>query len=210
MATPSNRYVREGRKVWGVTDVIREAGAGVDFSMVPRAVLQAGIDRGNAVHTAIQFLAEDDLDRATVDPAIAGYVAAYEQFVVDTGYRPIVAEVPMYSSVYDLCGQPDQLGWFRTMRILFDIKTASAPSPGPLGLQLAAYEHLCGVLWPREPLQRVYLFQPRADGTYRFRQVSTDRAWRVFQYCLRVVRDQAADWERDEIGRWVADGRKAA
>jgi len=206
-APPNARHVVDGRAVWGTTDVISAAGCGADFSTVPPRVLEAAIARGNAVHAAVHLLAEGDLDRATVDPSIAGYIAAYEKFVADTEYTPIVAEVPMYCPTYEYAGIPDQLGWLGARRIIFDLKTAFSLHPGPVALQLAAYHHLCDVMWPDEPLDGVYVFQPRANGTYRFRPLSTDRAWRIFLYCLRYVRGEAADWEIREIGIWLRDGR---
>jgi hypothetical protein len=72
-----------------------------DLSRIPPAILELARARGYAVHRAIHYLVEGDLDEESIDPSIAGYVAAFRDWAKDLDLSTALAEVP---AVYD-CGR---------------------------------------------------------------------------------------------------------
>ncbi len=83
----THTYRLHGEIVPSVTQVLERAGL-IDFSKIPGAIRQHALDRGSAVHAAIHFLNEGDLDPAfhTDFPEYAPYVAAWVKFLDESGF----------------------------------------------------------------------------------------------------------------------------
>jgi hypothetical protein len=100
-------------------------------------VLQAAAWRGTLVHRALHWWAEGTLDTETLDPTIAGYVAAGIRFHEES--RLVVANVEqiVYDPVHGYAGTFDLDGLIGDELWLIDYKTGLI-LPGH-ALQLAAY-----------------------------------------------------------------------
>lgn len=109
-----------------VSQVLELAGID-DLRGVPRHYVKRAAARGQAVHSATQFLDQAKLDEHSVTPEIAGYVMAYEQFKRDTGFRPIAIEERGIGAIGELqfgyC--IDRVGILFDRLAIVDLKTAS-------------------------------------------------------------------------------------
>ena len=95
-----------GSIVPGVTGTLRAAGI-LDFSMIPQDVLQAAAHRGTAVHQAMHYFAKGTLDTSSLDPMIAGYVAAGIRFHEESDLTVAHAEQVCYNPTYHYAGMYD-------------------------------------------------------------------------------------------------------
>jgi len=114
----NHRYQVNGREVDGVTDIIKSAGLmdvgwSSDWHMA----------RGKAVHKAIEYYEQGDLDESRLDPAILPYLAGWKLFRAETGYESQEHERMIYHPVYQFCGTLDQIGIMDGQTCLVDIKT---------------------------------------------------------------------------------------
>jgi len=84
----THTYRLNGTILPSVTQILQRAGL-IDFSSVPGAILQAAKDRGSAVHQALHYYNEGDLDAAfTTDfPQYAGYLSAWVRFLDESGFE---------------------------------------------------------------------------------------------------------------------------
>ncbi len=115
-------YTWHGHRVPSVTQVIVEAGClprlGVGMSWYMR--------RGSALHLAAQMFDEDDLDEASVDPAIAGHIDAYRAFREFTKDDLEILEIEQpgyHPSGY--AGTPDRVISWHGDRGVLDLKTGN-------------------------------------------------------------------------------------
>jgi hypothetical protein len=98
-------YLVQGRPVPSVTQVLHAAGLGADYSMVPPQVLERKRTIGHFVHKATQYLDDGSLDLASVDPELEPYLAAYQRFLGESGFRPQLIEHRVVGSIGGmLCG----------------------------------------------------------------------------------------------------------
>lgn len=149
---------------------------GPDLSAIAPAVLERARHRGTMLHEAIEALTYGYLDRGAMDEEIKGYVAAYERFLGDTGYKPIVAEVEVISEQWGVVGHADGAGWISVERTIPDWKSVAVFDPYYVSYQLAGYRLLWNEQHPKEPVERVIGIQFRPDGTYRMHSVPRDAA----------------------------------
>ena len=156
----THTYYADGQEVPGVTNTLKEARI-VDYSMIPQDVLQAAALRGTLVHRALHWWVLGTLDMSSVDPAIAGYVAAGIRFHEESRFVTANAEQLVYDPVHHYCGTFDLDGTIGDELWLFDYKTGII-LPGH-GLQLAAYLNC-----RRSPRRYRYAaLQLKADGNYQ-------------------------------------------
>lgn len=123
-----------------VTDVL--AGAGL---IETRWFTDYARDRGTALHKATELLDRGILDRASIDPAIAGRFAGYERF--RTEVKPEIKEIEQ--TFFDVTGRyqgrPDRRVVINGRDGILDIKP---PSRAPWhSIQLAAYARGRAVSW---------------------------------------------------------------
>jgi len=126
---------------------------------------EAGRERGRAVHLACQYLDENDLDSASIDPAIAGYVEAYR------GFRR--EQVQAQDAMWIECPQQDSRGLYRGTpdrilvarpRAIWDLKSGAYEAWHPI--QLAAYVNMMDDPFAYRRIG-IYL---RPDGKYSIRE----------------------------------------
>jgi len=104
----THEYTRGGAYVPGVSHLLKQAGVIHDGFFT-----QESADRGTAVHKAAQYIAQDDLDRDSIDPRIAGYVAAIDRFMRETGYVSERSEFIVEHKRFNYCGRCDDTGIMR-------------------------------------------------------------------------------------------------
>ena len=136
-------YLVDGRPVPSVTQVLHSARLAADYSMVPPDVLERKRIIGQYVHKATQYLDEGCLDLETVDPELQPYLAAYQRFLEESGFRPQLIEHRLVSRVTGtLCGGTvDRVGSMNGRLWLIDLKCVDRLYPG-FALQTAGYELL--------------------------------------------------------------------
>ena len=164
-----------------VTDILRDAGL-IDTTWFT----QEARDRGTAVHAAIHYLLDGDLDRDTLDPAIEPIVAAFVAWAGLDLSEVIACEMHLddmglgYQGRPDLiCRRPDGKVW------IIDYK-CGAPAPWH-GAQLAAYLHAYG----QEALRaNLYL----TNSGYKFVPRTDRDDWKVFQAAL-TLHNWRAKWQ---------------
>jgi hypothetical protein len=158
---PEHRYELDGQRLPSVTQILQSAGL-IDYSMVPRDLLEKAKARGTRVHLACAYLDEGDLDPRSVSEEDAGYVAAYERFKRETSFEPRLIEHRVYHRSLRYAGTLDRTGTIGQQLFLIDIKTGD-PQPSAF-VQLAAYHACC--LFEDFVFCRRRVLHLRADGTY--------------------------------------------
>jgi hypothetical protein len=120
----SHRYRLNGVGIPGISFVLENTGFVDKTWFRPEHA-----DRGHAVHAACLYLIQGDLDWGTVHPDILPRVKGFEEFW--RGMQPLIpvvllAEKPLYSTVYQFAGTPDLVIETRVGVKVIDIKTGKA------------------------------------------------------------------------------------
>jgi len=161
--------VPEERKNYGiypsVTSVIKSSGFGADFSNVPADIMARACARGEVVHKCCELIDKGTLDRSTVDPALEGYIQAYEGFLKVCQVKPIYIEEEMISEDFGYGGTPDLVCWMNGKRVIVDRKTTD-PDSLQARLQTGGYETL---VWGvhRVLIEKRYGLRLFDDGRFR-------------------------------------------
>jgi hypothetical protein len=181
-------YLVQGRPVPSVTQVLHSAGLSADYSMVAPEVLERKRTIGEYVHKATQYLDEGCLDLETVDPEIQGYLAAYQQFVRDWGFRPHLIEHRLVGRINGmLCGGTiDRAGPMAGKLWIIDLKCIERLYPA-FALQTAGYELLLPkpVVPPFKYTRAV--LQLKRDGSYKLTAYSDLTDLDLFRAALVVT-----------------------
>lgn len=154
-----------GDEIPGVTRVLEDCGL-VDFSMVPRDVLQAAQERGTAVHQALHYLDDGELDQDTLAEELHGYVMAYLAFKNQCRFTPHLVEHRLFSTTHRFAGTLDRTGELERKDRGFDPCIVDFKSGMVLAahrIQLAAYQSML----PDARKYRRITLQLKSDGTYR-------------------------------------------
>jgi hypothetical protein len=101
-----------------VTRIIRAAGLMDSRGWTPEAR-----DRGTAVHDATHYADEGDLDPASVDPTIVGYMEAWESFKRESKWQSLGIEILLGNSRMRYAGKTDDLGILNNFPTVLDKKT---------------------------------------------------------------------------------------
>ena len=138
----SHLYTVNGRPVVSVTQCLSAVGILPSFSMVDKVLLERKRQIGVALHAALHYLQQGDLDESTVDERVKPRLDAYRLFVADTGFNPIDCELRIWPTVAGMqyAGTLDVTGTIKGQPYLVDFKSNDwTPSPG-WAIQLSAYE----------------------------------------------------------------------
>jgi len=173
-----------------VTRILEAVGLGPDFGAVAPAVLEAARARGKAVHALLEAHAYGYLEDSDVTADLAPYYSAYLKFLTESGHEPIRSECEVIHPGWGFRGHPDRVGWLNGRRIVLDWKTAESVDLPPAGRQLAGYRLAWNAMHPTEPVDGIAVVQLKADGTYRFHEVSAAEHEPVFLAAVVVYRAQ--------------------
>lgn len=183
----------DGVEVPSVTTVLKETRM-IDYSMIPQDVLQAAAARGTAVHQALAYLDDGELDEDSLDPELTGYLIAYQRFSVEAGFTPTLVEHRVWNRQWMYAGTLDRTGTIGAALVILDFKTGLV-LPGH-ALQLAAY--LMCLPEPRR-FRRIAL-KLSGDGSYRVHEFPGKDLRRDFDLFLAAL----------TCRRWqVAEGKVA-
>ena len=138
----THRYAMGGAPMPGVSEIIGSLGL-VDISHY-REWHRA---RGTAIHLALRFHLEGDLNWASLDPRIVGYVRSAIRFLEDAKVMAEMVEQPLGSRVYRFCGTPDVVGMAFGDPAIIDWKSGGLTDT--VGLALAGYDILDGFTYRR-------------------------------------------------------------
>lgn len=181
-AEEGHEYRVDGRRVPSVTQVLAPL---YDLDCIPAAVLAHKRAIGQAVHRAIEFELQDDLDETTLHPEVAPYMAGWRKWRIDRGFELIASEKRVAHLVYGYAGTLDLRGRLtkkfpreRTVPgpTIIDLKTTFDIADA-IGLQLAAYKNAYGAEAHGD--KRLAL-QLKPDGTYREKFFDDPKDWPVF------------------------------
>lgn len=159
-------YSYRGKQYQSVTQVIRLAGLGDDFSAVHPDRMEYAQRRGSMVHLACQYFDEGCLDLSTVDDAIRGYVEAYILFRAQRPLKVIAVEKRMVDVDLQVAGTPDLICFIDGRRSVVDHKTSQHMSRA-MGLQTAGYKLLWNSLYPNTPIHDRYGLRLEKTGKYK-------------------------------------------
>lgn len=169
-------YRYGGDRVPSVTQAMRIAGLGTDYSAVPRLVLEEASLDGRLVHTILAAMLLNPPARGwgwlaesfrSPRPKVQGCVRAACAWLglVWPNLKVETAERPFYSSAHGVAGTPDFVALLSGKRTLVDWKTTAVANEEGAGIQTAGYRLLYEENTGQEIDQRIMLhLRPRQDG----------------------------------------------
>jgi len=86
---PSHTYTLDGERLPSVTQILQRAGA-IDFDHIPPTIREQALARGTAVHRAVHYFNENDLDVDDFRSSFLEYwpyLAAWIKFLDTSGFR---------------------------------------------------------------------------------------------------------------------------
>jgi hypothetical protein len=141
----AHRYTlrADGSEVPGVTSIINPV-IGVDFSFVDPDHLAKCAALGTAVHDVINRDITTQLQAKAVDLCedaleLYDYFDAWREFILLSGFKPLLTEELVYSAKYGYAGQLDLFGELNGELWLPDIKRVNSVSR-VAGVQTAGYK----------------------------------------------------------------------
>lgn len=159
-------YSFRGKPYDSVTQVIRLAGLGDDFSMVNAERMEYAQRRGRMVHLACQYYDDGELDMATVHESIKGYVSAYVLFRKERPLKVVANEKRLLSLRLGVAGTPDLVCFMDGRRSVIDRKTSQHMSKA-MGIQTGGYKTLWNDIFPTTPVHDRYGLRLEIGGQYR-------------------------------------------
>jgi hypothetical protein len=186
-----HRYTLDGEPLRSVTGILRDSGL-IDFSHIPAATLETARARGSAVHHAVQYFNEGDLDIGAFRhdfPECAGYLTAWDRFRHERAFEPLINERRVASRIHRVAGTLDCLGVLDGHGALLDFATGD-PAECAKDLQTAGYlllaqewsaeDGLLHSFFNRHAVVRRYAIALRADGAFRVELYPDRRNYRDF------------------------------
>lgn len=182
---------RVGGSVWPSVSAILEPLNQLDG--IPPEILRRAAEFGTNVHLACHLINTGRLDRASLDDALAPYVAAWDRCLFESGAVVVASEVRVLHPTLKYAGTMDTaIRLTRRTRSAvhaLDIKT-SATVPRTCALQTAAYREAYVRVRPDLSKTR-YCCHLRGDGTYRLIPYESPGDWNTFVSALNVYRWRA-------------------
>lgn len=151
---------------------------------IPADVLEAARIRGQHVHTGCHLMVHKQLEWATLDPQLVGYVSAAKKFLEECEVKVLASEHRMADPGLKVAGTLDILGIMRRYTCIFDYKS-TATMPRTAGPQTAAYDHLYRRNFGGRPMKR-YGVQLKPDGTYKLYPYDDPRDFTYFTSALNI------------------------
>lgn len=182
-----HKYYADGREMISVTQVLNAAGLVNKFCMQEEAAW-----RGSEVH---RLCAEDDgqgLDLRKVPKQFRGYLRAWRQYRIDSGFSPVLIEQRIDDHRNGYAGRLDRVGYRHGQAIstVLDIKTTKTGAIADyVRFQLVAYGH---ALRPNHLFERIAVAL-KPNGTYNvkvFGQLDFKNDLVKFLEMLRTVKEK--------------------
>ena len=168
-----------------VSGLLKKYGLTTDYSQIPAAILERAKQRGVAYAEGRRLILKGyELDPATIDPAIQGYLNAFLRFWKDSGAQIIETEVPRISPL-GFAFKADIYAFVNGRRVVIDDK-CTATIPNSVGPQTAGYKIGRTSLYPREPIEDRAVLWLKKDGTYKFKLLDDPDDETAFLDCLEA------------------------
>lgn len=188
----THTYQLDGQEIPSVTQVLESVGL-IDYSHIPWSTREMALERGRAVHEAIELDLEGDLDEESADEAgVLGYVQAARNARAALGILlPDAWEQRVYHERWQYAGTLD----LRAGSILLDWKTNQAEYW--VRYQLAAYAACIAQVdgrthWGAALVRRVCI-ELHPDSTYCLYEFGAESLFddlQTFLAALRVHREK--------------------
>ena len=107
-------YRRYGIIKPSVTQIFQEIGL-VDYSAVPKEVLERASNFGTAVHRTTELSDKNILDYSSVSNPIIPYLKAWHNFLETYQIENLAIEKQFYCAKYDYCGTIDRIVYSKTL-----------------------------------------------------------------------------------------------
>lgn len=161
----SHTYRWKGELVPNVTRII---GHLTDYSHIPPQRLQDLQEEGRAVHKMVEMDCAGTLD--FVPDWLVPHYSAWQRFLEETGFEPLVSEYRVYHTTQRYAGTLDLLGEFKKLKgatgiALIDVKRSLYAGPA-IGLQLAGYDNALRADKTMPRPNRRYALRLGSDGKY--------------------------------------------
>lgn len=206
----THAYTLDEVRVPSVTGILKASGL-VDFSRIPPSIREDALERGRAVHAAIHFYNEQDLDVAQFSadfPVYAPYLRAWIAFCEQRHFVAVLNEHRIVSRRLRVAGTLDCLGLLDGVAVLLDFKTGR-PDDVAANLQTAAYQALA-LEWAAEdealaafftlhPVVKRYAVQLKKDETFRVEPYTAPTDFRQFRTLVEAQQIVAS-----YKGSWIA------
>lgn len=154
----AHTYELKGKKLKGITQVIKNRLFPEEYANVPDSVLQKAAERGSKVHTALEFY--DQYDMTTDCPELQGYIAEMDAHPFLRNHEEseyLVTDGKQYASAIDKVYR-DGDGV-----ILADIKTTYKLNTDYVAWQLSVYKFFFNILNPNIEVKAGYAIWLRGD-----------------------------------------------
>lgn len=176
----SHTYRSGGRRVPSVTQVIQAAGL-----VNTEWFNELAAWRGSVVHRCCELDCKGTLRESSVDPAAAGYLAAWREWKQNVGFTPTLIERRFMHPSLGYAGTQDRAGIIADgSEADVDLKTGAAAKWH--AIQLVAYSNF----HPRPRGRRRFTVRLMADGRYvttEYPNATWQTDWAVFQSCLAIA-----------------------
>lgn len=159
MPRPGEQHQR--KHLPSVTEILTAANLGVELN-IPDSKLAYVLQRGTALHSAIELDLAGELDEASVHESIAGRLAAFRKFSAAVRLEPIATEIELEHPAWRFMGHPDLVALVNGRRCLLDWKAGHYPLPARR--QIAGYQLLWEANRPDEPIEDYLVVTLHADG----------------------------------------------
>lgn len=154
-----------GVRLPSVTEVMKIAGIGEDFSSVSAGTLERARERGSDAHAWVEGIVKGWIDDEDPPEHIAGLVAGFHRFRGDTAFEAIECEATVVSETHGYAGTLDLFGKLGGALWVLDMK-CTAQVPKSAAVQTAAYRMATPPAWAARSARRGVLHL-RRDGTYQ-------------------------------------------
>jgi hypothetical protein len=159
-----------------VTDILRDAGL-IDTAWFT----DEARDRGTAVHAAIHYLLDGDLDESSLVPDVAARVDGFRNFMAQVALVVFDHEQRVQDAVIGYCGTLDLRCLINARKAVVDYKNGAPAAWHPI--QLAAYAGALDEAYDRYAL---YL-NPDFPNGYKLVQYRDRNDWKVFCAALTIA-----------------------
>lgn len=161
-----HEYTYDGLVVPNVTRVLDLLGM---YAAIPEEVLDWKSQIGTAVHAATALFDASDLDEASIDPHIVGYINAWGRFRREANAKMLLIETRVYHPTHRYAGTVDRVMSIPGRGVALGEIKCTAQAHAIHKLQTAAYTAaiqagLSGVLKKQPRRFCIYL---RPNGEYR-------------------------------------------
>lgn len=175
----THAYRYDGRPVPSVTQILKPL---YDFGAIPPDILASKARLGTRVHLATEMDDDGELDEGSCDELVMGYVSGWRKFKADRGVAILESEKRVFSLEHQYAGTLDRIVGMDGADWVLDIKTSAEIHPA-VGPQTMAYAMAAG----HNSLRRCVV-QLKLDGTYDFKELTSQKDWVIFQSCKLIHR----------------------